>query len=75
MFIASEDICFILIENILLIDKSTEGEREIGGREKRETDRRRARSAAAQLVRVLLKYSEVCGLRFTIGFPDIKRVI
>ena len=34
MFIASEDICFTLIENILLIDKSTEGEREIGGREK-----------------------------------------
>ena len=76
MFIASEDICFILIENILLIDKSTEGEREIGGRERPiEREAKRARLAAAQLVRVLLKYSEVCGLRFTIGFPDIKRII
>ena len=34
MFIASEDISFILIDNILQIDKSTEGEREIGGRER-----------------------------------------
>ena len=56
MFIASEDICFILIENILLIDKSREGEREIGERErpiervaKRETRRSSASTCFVEI--------------------------
>ena len=63
MFIASEDICFILIENILLIDKSTERERE------REENQNKLYQRG-EVTRL-----EVCGLRFSIGFPDIKRII